>query len=199
MNSEIERECVQRLLLATGKADFILESPSPPAPDVKALWPDGSCDVFEVTEVHPDENPGYGSAARADEERHLRRDSQAIHGTWIQSTPIPAIGYRIADKIRKAQGYIVNANEPLSLLLVGGLLKPGAVAATSVVPQFLTTELLNQHFHESLANSRFDQAYLHLQLFGAIWVWDKIKGWRVLQPPNLFHEGRSALEMLRSL
>ena len=41
MNSELERGCVERLLTVLGGAGFTLDSPDPPAPDVRVTWPGG--------------------------------------------------------------------------------------------------------------------------------------------------------------
>ena len=62
MNSEIERDCVSRLLSVLGDTGFALESPASPAPDVRVTWANGRREAYEVTEVHPDEVPGAGSA-----------------------------------------------------------------------------------------------------------------------------------------
>jgi hypothetical protein len=60
---EVERDCVSRLLGVLGRPEARLASPTPPAPDVHAAFTDGSAETFEVTEIHPDEAPGQGSAS----------------------------------------------------------------------------------------------------------------------------------------
>lgn len=130
VNSELERECVRRLQLELGKDGFSLESPNPPAPDARVVWPAGTCEAFEVMEVHPDELPGRGSAAPAEEEQRAKRNPQEIALSWITTNATPALTHRVDEKVKKAAGYAVRSNEPLSLLLVGALAKPGAVAAT---------------------------------------------------------------------
>jgi hypothetical protein len=197
MNSQIECECVRRLYLTLGKNDFRLESPKPPAPDVRVIWANGTSNAFEVTEVHPDEVPGKGSVIRADEERRKKRNPRELAAMWIPTNGIRAIKHRVQEKAKKSSDYVIGVNEPLYLLLVGALAEPGAVAATFVPWQFLTVDMLNQELNALLENSRFQCAYLHLQIPHALWEWSRPNGWRIVRAPQSFDDGRSTLEMLR--
>ena len=142
MNSEFERECVRALQQELGKDVFVLTSPRPPAPDVSLQWPDGATQAFEVTEVHPDEVPRQGSAMRAREERRARAQPNELATTWLQTDSMPAIAHRVAEKVGKANSYALGVGEPLTLLLVGALRQPAAVAATFVIPQALVADRL---------------------------------------------------------
>jgi hypothetical protein len=200
MRREIECECVRRLLAALGRSATHLDSPNPPAPDVRAVFADGSAEAFEVTEIHPDEVPGRGSAARSAEAQRAKRDPYAVTPSWIQTEPMPGIRHRLEQKVKKAAGYSVQPHETLSLLLVGSLPQIGAVAATFIVAKFLTVERLNAELNGLLAKSPFQRAYLHLPLSGsAVWAWSRPSGWLALRTPDdTSHEGRQALALLRS-
>ncbi len=197
---ETERECVRRLLATLGRPAARLDTPNPPAPDVRAGFADGSAEAFEVTEIHPDESPGHGSAARAAEEERTKRDPNVIASSWIRTDTMPAIRYRLEQKIKKAAGYAVQSNEPLSVLLIGSLPKIGAVAATYVLAAFLTVEQLNMETHQLLEKSRFQNAYVYLPLSdNALFGWNRATSWRVLrEPADHSLEGRQTLEMLKS-
>lgn len=65
----------------------------------------GSVELFEVTEIHPDEDPHHrGSYTRQQEERRARGNPQAIVTNWIPTEALPAIRLRIDDKIGKTWG-----------------------------------------------------------------------------------------------
>jgi hypothetical protein len=199
MKPDIERECVRRLLLELGRRadEFALESPNPPAPDVRVCWRSGDTDVVEVTEVHPDEVLGQGSAARADEEQRARRDPQDTTLRWIEANALPALSHRVLEKVRKSSGYALQPGESLSLLLAASLAMYGAAASTSIAWPFLNETVLNQHLHAALCASRFERAYLHLQLWHGLWEWSRPQGWRALQAPRSVEDGNEALAMLR--
>ena len=55
-----ERDCVVRLLAQLGRSFTAIECLNPPAPDIRAKHADGSVEIFEVTEIHPDENRPRG-------------------------------------------------------------------------------------------------------------------------------------------
>lgn len=200
LKQENEREHVRRLLVALGRPAIRLDSLHPPAPDVRVTF-NGSIEVFEVTEIHPDERPGKGSAARGAEELRASRDPQGLYLSWIHTNAIPAIRYRFERKERKALKYEVQPGESLSLLLVGSIPRIGAVASTLVIEAFQTTERLNTELNELLLKSRFQCAYLHLPLSGnALWGWDRQSGWHVRRSPDdLSAPGRQMLGALRSL
>ena len=120
--------------------------------------------------------------------------------TWIQTAFMPALRHRIEQKIRKAPDYVVVPGETLSLLLVGSIAKLGAVAATYVIAQLVSVEQLNAELHQILACSRFQYAYLHLQLSGnAVFEWSRESGWRLKRPPNNDNAAaREALDLLKA-
>lgn len=193
-----ERDCVMRLLAQLGRSFTSIECLNPPAPDIRAKHTDGSVEIFEVTEIHPDENPPRGSPARRQEERRARGGPHAIVPHWIPTEALPAIRLRIDNKVEKAVGYAVQPHETLSLLLVGSIPLNGAAASTYVFAPFITVGRLNAVLHECLAASRFQRAYLHLPLSGnAEWGWTRQTGWTVLcAPEDIAYEGRNMLEAL---
>jgi len=201
LRQQIERECVKRLLDALGP-QAALESLEPPEPDVRATYSDVSVEVFEVTEIHPDEAPdGGGSLARAQEEQRARADPHGIVCSAVPADPLPGVLRRIEEKCRKAPGYMVRPHETLSLLLAGSLPMIGAPASTFVFPPFLDLERLDGESHDTLARSRFKRAYLHLHLSGnAVWEWNRASRWFVRRPPDdTSREGREMLKAIKGL
>lgn len=198
-NPRKERACVMLLLARIGRPFTSIECLEPPAPDIRVQYADGSVEIVEVTEIHPDEDPNRGSASRQREERRARGNPHAIVPSWIPTEALPAIRLRIDDKIEKAAGYAVQPHETLSLLLEGSLPLIGAVASTYVFAPLVTLDRLNAELHECLTASRFQRAYLHLTLSGnAVWEWTRKKGWTVLcRPEDIAYEGRKMLDALK--
>jgi hypothetical protein len=162
------------------------------------IYGDGSREAFEVTQLHPDEAPGQGSAARAEEGRHAKRDLPPAL-SWIPTNAEPAIHLRIEEKVKKAPGYHLESDETLSLLLVASLPDSGAVAATTVFPFLLELGRLNNALHELLVSSRFESVYLHLMLAGAVYGWDRAARWHVVRAADdSAVEGREILGILKS-
>jgi hypothetical protein len=201
-DSRKERACVLRLLASLVRPVVYMETPAPPAPDVRVRYADHSVEVFEVTEVHPDERSRRGgSPARAQEERRAKGNPHAIVPSWVPVEALPAIRRRVEEKCKKAVGYTVQPHETLSLLLMGSLPLIGALASTYVFAPFVTVDRLNAELHECLAASRFQRAYLYLPFSGnAAWGWAPKTGWTVLlAPQDIAQEGREVLEALKPL
>jgi hypothetical protein len=195
-----ECECVRRLLAILAPQAADIRPQSPPAPDVLVIFADKSRAAFEVTQIHPDEVRGQGSAMRTAEERRAKHDPSASVLSWVPTNAMPSIRIRVEEKVKKAAHYAVQPNETLSLLLVGSIPKIGAIAATTIILPFLSVDQLNTELHEVLGKSRFQHAYLHLPLAGnAVWGWDGAQGWRVLRDADdNSREGREILQQLRS-
>jgi hypothetical protein len=200
-NPRKERACVMLMLARIDRPFTYVECLEPPAPDIRVQHADGSVEIFEVTEIHPDEDPHRGSVARQQEERRARGNPHAIVPSWVPTEALPAIRLRIDDKIEKAAGYKVQPHETLSLLLVGSLALIGAVASTYVFAPFVTVDRLNAELHQSLAASRFQRVYLHLPLSGnAVWEWTRQTGWTVLcAPADIANDARKMLEAVKPL
>jgi hypothetical protein len=199
---EIERADVLQMLARIDRPFVKVGNLEPPAPDVGVQYVDQSIEVFEVTEIHPDEGtPHRGSQARAHEERRARKDPHAIVPSWVPTEALPSIRLRVTDKIKKAVGYAVRPGETLSLLLVGSIPQIGAITSTYVFAPFVTVDRLNAELHESLAGSRFQRAYLHLLLSGhAVWGWTPQSGWTVPRAPEDFaRDGQKMLDSVKSL
>ena len=196
-----EHACVLRLLARLSRSFTGIAPLKPPRPDIGVQYADHSVELFEVTEIHPDEGPRRGSRARAQEEQRAEGNPYAIVPSWVPVEALPAIRLRIEDKSHKALGYTVLPHETLSLLLVGSLPLIGAVVSTYVFAPFLTLERLNANLNDCLTASRFQRAYLHLPLSGnGVWGWTRAGGWTVLFPPeDIAQEGRKMLDALKGL
>jgi hypothetical protein len=196
---DIELESVRRLLELLGRPAASVKSADPPAPDVLVTYIAGARQAFEVTQLHPDEVPGQGSAVRAAEEQHAKRDPLAGYSMWIRTDALPAIRNRVEEKVKKASGYRLESEETLSLLLVASLPESGAVAATTVFAFLLDVQRLNETLHELLVSSRFESVYLHLMLVGAVYRWDRAARWHVVRAADDFVvESREILGFLKS-
>jgi hypothetical protein len=173
----------------------------PPAPDVGVMYEDRSVECFEVTEIHPDEISGLGSAARAKEMLRGRRDPNSVTPTWITAEALPAIRQRVMQKARRSSAYAIDHGHTLSLLMVGSIPQIGALASTYVFAQSLTIEPLNAHLGELLAQSCFRRAYIHLPFSGsATWQWTTRSGWVVMRAPlDTGQEGREVMQLLKGM
>lgn len=71
---EIERAHVLQMLVRIERPFVVVGNLEPPAPDVGVQYADQSIEIFEVTELHPDEGPRRGSPGRA----HGEFDQDAV-------------------------------------------------------------------------------------------------------------------------
>lgn len=201
MSDPIEEcECVRRLLLVCGLSWADAQPLDRRAPDVLVTWPNGWREVFEVTQIHPDEVPGEGSAARAAEEQRARLDPTSTAAVWLQTEFMPAIRYRIEEKVRKAAKYDVRPGESLSLLIVGSLPKLVGWASTHVIGFLVPVGQLDAVTSDLLSRSRFQRAYLHLPLSdNAVFEWTRTSGWQIKrQSDNYGEESRQMLEQIKA-
>ena len=162
-------------------------------------WPCGVQIAFEVSLLHPDEAPGYGSAQRAEEERRARLDPTSITSTWVRIEFMHALGRRIEEKVLKAPGYTLAGAETLSLLVPACVATPSTLAATFVFAHLVDLAALNAQFNGLLESSRFESAYLHLQVGGnAVFEWRRSNGWKMRRAPDdIRQEDREILAMLK--
>jgi hypothetical protein len=178
-----EIEVTRRLLLALDGADFVL-NPSD-RPDVDATISGRSIGV-EVTVFHADEGLRRGgSVLRATEEKTARQSDGGSYAVWGIIDAVPGLTTRIRDKVAIAAEYDRRRFTELWLLVVAQFPKPGAVASTFALSTALNASSLNQHLHELLSGSVFDQAYIHLSLEQTIYAWTHSGGWRLVKgsPP----------------
>lgn len=173
-----EVELTRRLLDALGRRDVTL-TPSD-RPDVFAEI-EGRCIGIEVTVFHADEVINRkGSALRAAEEKTARDGAGAPYSTWGIINSLPGLSARITDKISVATAYDPTHFDELWLLIVGQFPKPGAIASTFALSNFLSLHELTQHFDEKLHGSRFGRVYLHLWLDQILYGWCPSEKWRLL-------------------
>ena len=186
MPDKFELECslVTRLLEALGL-------PGVPSDPKKTYGRETGADVevrlaarrigVQVTQSHGDEGQG-GSALRAQEESDA---AKSIIRTYAVSTDASGgLTKRFNDKLAKANRYTFAEFAEVWLLIAAFLPKPGAVAATSVFPIFITTEWLEQHFGEALRVSKYQRAFLHVHLWLALYEWSLERGWQVIREPE---------------
>lgn len=132
----------------------------------------------QVTEYHGDEGQG-GSALRAQEE------SDAVKSiTRACAVPTDAscgLTKRFSDKLAKASRYTFEEFSEVWLLVAAFLPKLGAVATTSAMPIFITTEWLEQHFGEALLASKYQRVFFHVHLWSALYDWSLDSGWQVVR------------------
>ena len=130
---------------------------------------------------HADEGLGRGgSVLRASEEKTARQSVGSPYAVWGVVDFVPGLTTRIRDKVAVAAEYDRRRFTELWLLIVAQFPKLGAVASTFALSAALNSRLLNQHFHELLSGSVFDQTYLHLPLEQTIYAWTRSEGWRLV-------------------
>ncbi len=190
--SRFETECalVARLLETLGL-------PGVPSDPKKTYGRETGADVevwlaarrigVQVTEYHGDEGES-GSALRAHEESDSTKG--IIRGYFVPADASSGLTKRFSDKLAKANHYAFTEFSEVWLLVAAFLPKPGAVAATSAMPIFITPEWLEEHFGESLRASRYQRVFFHVHLWSALYEWSLDSGWRVaLEPEKLTPNG----------
>lgn len=136
----------------------------------------------QVTEYHGDEGES-GSALRALEESDSAKG--IIRGYWVPADACGGLTKRFRDKLAKASRYAFKEFSEVWLLVAAFLPKPGAVAATSVMPIFITAEWLEQRFGEALrASKKYQRVFFHVHLWSALYEWSLDSGWRVVLEPE---------------
>ncbi len=186
MPDKFELECalVTRLLEALGL-------PGVPSDPKKTYGRETGADVevrlaarrigVQVTEYHGDEGQG-GSALRAQEESDAAKS--IIRAYAVPTDASCGLTKRFSDKLAKASRHTFDEFAEVWLLIAAFLPKLGAVAATSAVPIFITTEWLEQHFGEALRASTYQRAFFHVHLWPALYEWSLEGGWKVIREPE---------------
>jgi hypothetical protein len=141
----------------------------------------------QVTEYHGDEGRG-GSALRAQKEWDAAKS--IIRTYAVRTDASGGLTKRFSDKLAKASRYTFEEFAEVWLLVAAFLPKLGAVAATSAMPIFITTEWLEQHFSEGLRGSKYRRVFFHVHLWSALYEWSLDSGWRVaLEAEKLTPDG----------
>jgi hypothetical protein len=139
------------------------------------------------TVFHFDEGqvPGKrGSPARAVEETTARATKTSF-GMWANPDYRPALARRISEKIALASRYPTRDLVAETWLIVSASLNRwGAAASTIIMPHAVRVEDLNRLFHEDLASSNFNQAFLILHLNSIGYGWEREAGWRLIADPD---------------
>ncbi len=189
MPNKFEHECalVTRLLETLGLAIV----PSDPQ---KTYGRETGADVevcldarrigVQVTEYHGDEGQ-RGSALRAREESDA---AATILRTYAVTTDASGgLIKRVGKKVANASRYTFEDFGDVWLLIAAFLPKPGAVAATSAFPIFISTEWLEQQVGAVLRASKYHRVFFHVHLWPALYGWSAERGWQVLQEPKSLH------------
>jgi len=184
---EFESALVRRLLEALGLSGA-LSDPK------KAYGRETGADVeiqfgaqrigVQVTQYHSDEGRG-GSALRAREESDAAKGIMRTYA--VQPDASHGLTKRFNAKLAKASRYTFAEFAEVWLLIAAFLPKRGAVAATSVMPIFITTEWLEQRFGDALRASKYHRVFFHVHLWPALYGWSLERGWQVLQEPKSLH------------
>src|SRR5258708_15795570 len=172
----VEASLVEALLTAIGAVATIEEHSD--RPDM-ILSQHGRWIGVEVTELHPDES-NSGSAIRAAEERAARNNPGAPSFYWCSAEYFEAFERRLTEKVRLGAGYHCEDGGALWLLVACQIPIIGRVAATHVLSQWLSPDVLNA-FEPILVGSRFERAFIHFVSDGGVFWWDRQSGWRLVE------------------
>ncbi|VEB45736.1 Uncharacterised protein [Chromobacterium violaceum] len=77
--------------------------------------------------------------------------------------------------------YHVPHGHQLQLLLAAGTVEHGGGSTSLLL--YLSVQELNQLTHDMLERSRYQHAYLHLQLGSGLYEWTRRDGWREIHTP----------------
>ncbi|MFB9157758.1 hypothetical protein [Chromobacterium violaceum] len=171
-----EREWVRRLFEQKGIAPLDVRSLKCPAPDVGVQLSDGRRLAIEVTEVLSGEHT----------RRHARKkEIQQAPGGIDAIFTRPASALDVACRIEAKMGkdYHVPHGHQLQLLLAAGTVEHGGGSTSLLL--YLSVQELNQLTHDMLERSRYQHAYLHLQLGSGLYEWTRRDGWREIHTPGL--------------
>ncbi|UTH75555.1 hypothetical protein [Chromobacterium sp. IIBBL 290-4] len=173
-----EREWVRRLFEQKGIAPLDVRSLKCPAPDVGVALSDGRFLAIEVTEVLAGEH-----ARRTARKKDVQSAQQAAGGIGLMFTQ-PANALDVACRIEAKVGkdYQVPHGHQLHLLLAAGTVEHGSLA--SALPSILSISELDQLTHDMLSRSRYQHAYLHVQLGQGLYEWNRHQRWHEIHPPH---------------
>ena len=121
-----------------------------------------------------------GEARR--EESGLARDAAACdstYGTWAQNDPGRIMDSIVRSLTRKARMSFAGFDE-FWLLMCAGVPEWGAIATTSIMTPWVTTDALDAATLESLAASKYTRAFIHSVLGveeKALYQWHRGAAW----------------------
>jgi hypothetical protein len=176
---DVEAALVARLLAALGVDDASLSDP------MQTYGRETGADVevrlgtlrigAQVTEFHGDDGP-RGSAIRQQEEADARRN--IVTGGWIQPVPQAGLIRRVREKAVKAGAHTFEEFAEVWLLVAASIPKLGAVRATFLLPWLLSSRQLEQDLGDELRESKYDRAFIHVDLGATLFEWSRSAGWR---------------------
>lgn len=180
---DVEVDLVRRLLEALRVPHFTLEPRD--KPDVLATINKRHIGI-EVTVFHNDEesNSKGGSQQRKAEEQINRNVKGRPYAMWVGAKPLPGLVERIRDKVKCTQSYNKGGFNELWLLIAASIPQMGAACATFITPIALNPEDLNNATDDTLRDSLFARAYLHVTMGQCLYEWSRHGKWQVLQAPE---------------
>jgi hypothetical protein len=137
---------------------------------------DGQRVGIQVTDIDTGEVPGLARAV----ETKLKRDADArgsTYGTWAQNDHEKIMAAIVRSVTRKARMSSAGFDQ-FWLLMCAGV--PEAIGATFIMTSWLTTDTLDTATLESLAASKYSQAFIHAVLRveeKALYEWRRGAGW----------------------
>jgi hypothetical protein len=133
---------------------------------------------IQVTDLDTGKAAGTARAA----ETKLARDAEkrgSTYGTWAQNDTGKIVEAIVRSLARKARMSFAGFDE-FWLLMCAGVPELGAIAATSVMTPWLTTDALDAATSQSLTASKYTRAFIHAILGveeKALYQWDRGAGW----------------------
>jgi len=195
-----ELALAQRFLNDSGFQYTNIESRLPPEPDIFAIIDNRNIGI-EVSVFHADRSTNHksnGSLLRQEAEKAAKEAPDKPHPMSVPVLPYEALEIIINDKIGKAEKYDLTLAEELWLLIPAQQPTLGALAPTFAVSTFIDVNELNRRFHENLLHSRFNCVCWHLNMYHAIYGWDRSRRWHIVRqgnPPDT--SGMEALNKIR--
>ncbi|NHQ82342.1 hypothetical protein HA051_12230 [Chromobacterium vaccinii] len=186
-----EREWVKRLFEQKGIDPLDVKSLKCPAPDVGVSLSDGRCLAIEVTEVLAGEY-----ARRNARKKEIQQAQQAAGGIgWMFTRPANALDVACRIEAKVGKDYHVPNGHQLHLLLAAGTVEHGTMASTLLL--FISIPELNQLTHDMLERSRYQHAYLHLQLGRGLYEWNRRDRWHEVHPPSCRSDANPLIPQLK--
>jgi hypothetical protein len=85
---------------------------------------------------------------------------------------------RIGAKVKISAEHDFHEFREVWLLVAAMLARSNALVSTTILPQFLGADDLNLEFDGLLRRSRYARAYIHVQVYDAMYEWTPKRSWR---------------------
>lgn len=140
---------------------------------------------IQVTDFSADE--GVGDPRRSLRATEKRNAAQGRFPTY--SIPLQhqraALQRRIRAKLKIAAGHDFKEFDEVWLLVSASLARPDSIASTFIVTPFLTADDLNCDLDAELKRSKYDRAFVHVQVGDSVYEWTRGPGRQLVhsEPP----------------